>query len=131
MKFNNIEIIYDTIPVYDTTYVTVYDSIAVTDTLIIDVELTDITPPNNINTIKVYPNPAKDYIFIHMGNKYNEMTGYTIKIINTLGNIIFESEVTQQLFEIDVSAFGQTGLYFIQIIDYNNQILEIRKLILE
>lgn len=131
LKFSNVETIYDTIPVYDTTYVTVYDSIAVTDTLIIDVELTDITPPNNINTIKVYPNPAKDKIFIHTGDKYSEMTGYTIKIINTLGNIVFESEVTQQLFEIDVSAFGQTGLYFIQIIDYNNQILEVRKIILE
>jgi len=55
----------DTCAYYDTTYVTVYDTIAVydtithydtvlvsvTDTLIINVELTGVAPPNNTNTL--------------------------------------------------------------------------------
>jgi len=135
------EIVYDTTyitindtittEIFDTTFVTVYDSIAVTDTLIIDVTITGINPPDNLNTIKIYPNPAKDLIFIHSGNKYENMTDYSIKIINTTGITIFESNVTQQLFEIDVSDFGQTGLYFIQIIDNSSQIIDVRKIILE
>lgn len=125
------ETVYDTIPIYDTTFVTIYDSIAVTDTLIIDVTLTGIDPPDNVNSIKVYPNPIKDAIFIHTGNNFEQMIDYKIKIINTKGSIIFESNVTQQLFEIDVSDFGQTGLYFIQIINNSDQIIDIRKILLE
>jgi len=45
-----------TIEVFDTTYVTITDSISVTDTLIIDAVLTGIDPPDNINTLKIYPN---------------------------------------------------------------------------
>jgi hypothetical protein len=45
--------------------------------------------------------------------------------------VIFESNITQQLFEIDMSVFGQTGLYFIQIIDNSSQIVDTRKIILE
>lgn len=56
----------------------------VTDTLIINVLLTGITPPNNTNIIRIYPNPASTHIYIDNGN-YNTMTGYTIRINNDLG----------------------------------------------
>ena len=59
------------------------------------------------------------------------MNGYSIKIINTLSQIIFESEINQQLFEIDINTFGSEGLYFIQIINPDTEIIDIRKLILE
>ena len=129
----------DTIPftVYDTTQVTVYDTIsvynniAVTDTLIIDVTITGLNPPENINTIKVYPNPSRDVIFIQTGKNYSSMSDYTVRIINSQSQTVFESKITQQLFEIDVSTFGQTGLYFIQIIDSTNQVIDVRKIILE
>lgn len=39
----------------DTTYVT----LSTTDTLIINATLTGVSGPNNINTLKVFPNPAK------------------------------------------------------------------------
>jgi hypothetical protein len=128
---------YDTIPIYTTTYISVYDtipvydSIAVTDTLIIDVTITGINPPDNFNTLKVYPNPAKDVIFIHTGKNYSSIPDYTIKIINSKGQHIFESNITEQLFEVNVSTFGQTGLYFIQLFDSVNQLIEVRKIILE
>ena len=55
--------------VFDTTYVTITDTtfISVTDTLIIDVNITGVNPPVNLNTLKVYPNPAKDYVYINTG----------------------------------------------------------------
>lgn len=118
-----VETIYDTIPIYD--------SISVTDTLIIDVTLTGIDPPDNLNTIKVYPNPTKDVVYIHTGDNYNNMMDFTIKIINTSEILVFESKITQQIFEIDINTFGNTGLFFIQIIDNTSQIIDVRKILLE
>lgn len=93
--------------------------------------ITGINPPDNLYTLKVYPNPAKDVIFIHIDKNYSLIADYTIKIINSQGQSIFESNITEQIFEVDVSTFGHTGLYIIQIIDNTSQIIDIRKVILE
>lgn len=124
--------VFDTtyINVFDTTYVTVYDSISVTDTLIIDVVLTGITPPNNINTVKIFPNPANDYVIINTGD-YTSMNGYEIKILNTLSQIVWETTVTQEEYQIDVNNFGGYGIYFINVFDDLGTLLDVRKLILE
>ncbi len=121
----------DTVYVNDTIYVTVYDSISVTDTLIIDVTITSLTPPENVSTIKVYPNLAKDHVYIYCDEFYSQMYDYRIRIISSYGSVVFESNITKQLFEIDVNDFGQTGLYLIQIIDDSNKILDVKKILLE
>ena len=115
----------------DTTFVTIYDTIltSVTDTLIIDITLTGIPLPNNTNTMLVYPNPASDVVFIDNGD-YSTMTGYTLKIINTLGQEVFNSNINVPQFQIPVSNFGAEGLYYIAIFDDNNTLLDTRKLIL-
>ena len=119
-----------TTEVFDTTYVTVYDSISVTDTLIIDVLITGLTPPNNVNTIKVYPNPASDYVVINTG-VYNQMPDYNLKIFNTLGQTVFENLINQEEFQINVNDFGGYGTYFIKIFDDQGTLLDTRKLILQ
>jgi len=118
---------YDYITIYDT--ITVVDSISVTDTLIIDIALS--LPPNIItNSIKVYPNPTNDIVFINTG-EFNIMPEYSIKIINNLGSVIFENLVNQQEFQIDINTFGATGLYYIQIFNDQNQLIDTRKIILK
>jgi hypothetical protein len=123
-------IVYDTIPIFDTTFVTIYDSVAVTDTLIIDAVLTGIDPPNNINIIKVYPNPARDHIFINTGD-YSTMNGYQLKIIDQLGATVFETNVEDPIYEVNLSTWSGMGLYFIQVIDTSGQIIDIRKILLQ
>lgn len=120
----------DTTEVFDTTYVTVYDSISVTDTLIIDVVLTGIAPPNNTNTVIVYPNPANDYVIINTGD-YSQMTDYNLQIVNTLGQTVFENLINQAEFQINVNDFGGYGTYFIKIFDDQGTLLDTRKLILQ
>ncbi len=129
--------VYDTITVMDTTYVTVtntitvYDTISVTDTLIIDALLTTgFNPPNNINTIKVYPNPTKDFIFINTGD-YTKMNGYQLKIINQTGTVVFETRVEEPLYKVNLSTLSGKGLYFIQVIDSGGNVIDIRKIILQ
>lgn len=120
----------DTTEVFDTTYVTVYDSISVTDTLIINVVLTGITPPNNVNTVAVYPNPANDYVIINTGD-YSQMTDYNLQIVNTFGQTVFENLINQAEFQINVNDFGGYGTYFIKIFDDQGTLLDTRKLILQ
>ena len=124
--------IHDTITteVFDTTYVTVTDSISVTDTLVIDAVLTGVEPPDNINTLKVYPNPARDHIFINTGD-YAKMNDYQLKIIDQLGAIVFETNVEEPLYEVNLSTWTGIGLYYVQVIDSGGSVIDIRKIVLQ
>jgi hypothetical protein len=119
----------------DTTHITIVDTvkiykeISVTDTLIINAVLTGIEPPLNQNTIKAYPNPTKDRITIDNGD-YTKMAGYQLKIINSLGTVVFESEINAQMFDLDLNTFGGKGTYFLQLVDDSSQIIDIKKIIL-
>lgn len=119
---------YFTRYVYAPNYYT--DSISVTDTLIIDITLTGITQTNNINTIKVYPNPARDYVIINTQN-YDQMSVYSLEIVNTLGQTVFENLINQAEFQINVNDFGGYGTYFIKVFDDQGKLLDTRKLILQ
>ena len=121
-----------TISISDTCINTVNDTIfiTVTDTLIINATTTGLTPPNNVNTLKVYPNPASTYITIDYGN-YTSMTGYTLKIVNSIGQIVFTTPINQQTSYIDLSTWSGNGIYFVQIIDPQNTTIENRKIVIQ
>jgi hypothetical protein len=122
-----------TIQIADTciTNVTVYDTLltAVTDTLIINTTLS-LPAPNNENTILIYPNPASDHITIDNGN-YTAMAGYSIKITNNAGQQVFQSAINQQQFYVDLSTWNGNGLYFVHLIDPQNNTLTVRKIVLQ
>ena len=132
--------IFDTsfVTYYDTNYFTIYDTItyydsvliSVTDTLIINVNLSGISSPNNSNTLKIYPNPANDIVFIDNGN-FSSITNYSLKIINSLGQDVFNSFITISQFQIPITSFGGVGLYYIQLYDVTGNLIEIRKLIIQ
>ena len=110
---------------------TIYDTvhISTTDTLIINTPLTGINPPNNTNTLEVYPNPTSDHVYINTGN-YSTMNGYTIKIVNTLGQTEFQNVVNQQLFDISLSGWSH-GTYLIEILNNSNTIIETKFIVLQ
>jgi hypothetical protein len=119
--------IYDTI----TTNVTVYDTLltTITDTLIINTTLS-LPAPNNENTILIYPNPASDHITIDNGN-FSAMAGYSIKIENNAGQQVFQSAINQQQFYVDLSTWTGNGLYFVHLIDPQNNTVTVRKIVLQ
>jgi hypothetical protein len=114
------------------TNVTVYDTLltTVTDTLVINATITGINPPNNLNTVKVFPNPANTHITIDYGN-FASMSGYTLKITNNLGQVVFTSPINQQSSYIDLSTWSGNGIYFVQIIDTQNNTIENRKIVIQ
>jgi hypothetical protein len=117
--------VYDTVTV--TTYDTITTSIAVTDTLIINAVLSGLNPPNNTNTLQVYPNPARTHITIDNGN-FALMNGYTVRINNTLGQTVFSQAVNQQQFFIDLSGWTGSGFYYLDLLDPQGNSIE-RKVI--
>ena len=115
--------IYDTITTYDTSYV----SIGVTDTLYIDISITGT--PNITNTISIYPNPANEFITINNGN-YSTMTSYEIRIINSLGQVVFSNLISVAQFTIPVSSLGAEGTYFVGVLDENGNLVVTKYLII-
>lgn len=92
--------------------------------------VTVINPPNNLNTVKVFPNPAHTHITIDYGN-FASMSGYRLKITNNLGQVVFTSPINQQSSYIDLSTWSGNGIYFVQIIDTQNNTIENRKIVLQ
>ncbi len=107
-----------------------YQTISVTDTLIINVKRTSYNPLAYINTIKVYPNPTKDKITIDNGD-ITKMTGYSIKIYNSIGQQLFQSNINQQQYSLDITQWGGNGLYFMELKDNNGNIIDIKKIVLQ
>jgi hypothetical protein len=111
--------------------VTIFDTISVLDTLIIDVEITNLGSVQNTHQIKVYPNPSNDVIFIHLGENYQQLSDYRISIINATGKSVFESQLTESEFEINVNDFGHYGLFLLRILDKTGRIVDNKKLIVK
>ncbi|SDK21907.1 Por secretion system C-terminal sorting domain-containing protein [Catalinimonas alkaloidigena] len=125
--------VYDTVTVsvYDTTRVTVYDtvSIAVTDTLYMDIEITGAEEAPALHTIKVFPNPAKDYVIVDNGD-ISRLQSYRMVIINSLGQEVFRRSINTVQFRISVQELGAQGVYTIQLFDDTMRLVDSRKLIL-
>ena len=106
---------------YDTSYV------SVTDTLIIE---TTLGINNTLhNTIKIYPNPASDHITIDNGN-YAAMAGYSLSIKNNAGQVVFQSAINQAQFTVDLSTWSGNGIYFVHLLDNQNNTVTVRKIVL-
>jgi hypothetical protein len=132
LETHHIEV-YDTtyVVVTDTAFVTIYDTVytSVTDTLIIDAALTAGPNPTR-NTLKVYPNPARDRLFIDNGN-YSLMNYYSIEVFNVKGQRVFHDFIDHQKMEIDLSTWGGSGLYVLMLNDKNNKTIEVRKIVIQ
>lgn len=107
-----------------------YQTVTVTDTLIIKLIITGYNPITYQNTIKVYPNPTNDQLIIDNGD-WAALKGYQLKITNSLGQQVFQSAINQQLFTIDLSKWPGRGAYFVYVIDVQGNMIDVRKVILQ
>jgi hypothetical protein len=108
-------------------------NITVTDTLIINVgQLSYTNPVSFANNITIYPNPANTQVNISFNN-ITDLTGGSINIVNSLGQQVATTPITlsgtNTIMSLDT--WGGTGLYFVQIVNAQGQILDIKKIILQ
>ncbi len=116
----------------DTMHIVIRDTvpIGVTDTLYINIVKTGLNLPNDIlNTLKVYPNPASDEVVIDNGN-YTQIPNYSVRIVNITGQVVFTSLINRQTFRIQTNTLGSAGVYFVQILNNNNAVIQTKKLVL-
>jgi hypothetical protein len=107
-----------------------YQTISVTDTLYINTNITGYNPVTYENSIRIWPNPTNDHITIDAGN-LNAMNGYSIRITNSLGQQMFQSAINQQQFYLDLATWTGNGMYYVNIIDPNGNIIDIKKIVLQ
>jgi hypothetical protein len=121
-----------TVSILDTCITLINDTtfITVTDTLLINTLITGINPPNNSNTIKVYPNPTNDHITIEYGD-FEIMNGYQLRIENSLGQEVFQTSINQESDYLNLNTWGGNGLYFVHIVDPQGNTIDIRKIVLQ
>ena len=77
-----------------------------------------------INPVRVYPNPANDYITIHFADEYNRIV---YNLYDIQGKMLIAGEITDQNHKIDITTLNN-GVYFIRFTD-NKQLNLIRKII--
>ena len=105
----------------------------VTDTLVINVgQLSYTNPVTYANNITIAPNPASSQININFNNITN-LNGGTLKIINSLGQEVATTPITTSGTNstMQLATWGGTGMYFVQIINPQGQIVDIKKIILQ
>ena len=108
-----------------------YQTITVTDTLVINANLTGFSPIAYQNSIKVYPNPTNDHITINFGSNYSTLSGYALKITNSLSQIMYNAPITQQSTSIALNTWTGSGIYFVYLIDAQSNTVDVRKIILQ
>jgi hypothetical protein len=106
-----------------------YQTITVTDTLIINAVIEGFNPPTYLNTIKIYPNPTNDKLTIDYGD-FSTMSSYSLQISNSSGRIVYTSPIKQQISSVSFSTWAGKGVYFINLLDADNKIIDIRKIVL-
>lgn len=108
-------------------------NITVTDTLIINVgQLSFNDPVTWANNITIFPNPASSQININFNNITN-LNGGILKIINSLGQEVATTPITTSGTQstMQLATWGGTGMYFVQILNPQGQIVDIKKILLQ
>jgi hypothetical protein len=59
------------------------------------------------------------------------MSGYTLTIVNAIGQTVFTTPINQQTSYIDLSTWTGNGIYFVQLIDPQNNTIENRKIVIQ
>ena len=98
--------------------------------LVINTGVLSFNPPTYQNTVTIYPNPANDHITIDCGNLAN-VSGWTIKIVNTLGQEVFSGAMNTQQYVVPLNSWSGQGVYFVKIYDASNNLVNTKKIILQ
>ena len=110
-----------------------FNLITVTDTLIINVgQLSYNNPITYANNITMAPNPASTQININFNN-ITDLNGGTLKVINSLGQEVGTTPITTSGTQsiMQLATWGGSGMYYVQIINPQGIVVDVKKIILQ
>lgn len=99
-------------------------------TMTINTGLLSTNPVTYTSTVNIYPNPANDHITIDCGNLAN-VQGWRIKITNMPGQEVFNQPMNTQQYFVSLNSWTGQGMYFVKIINAQNEVVNIKKIILQ
>jgi hypothetical protein len=77
--------------------------------------------------VNVYPNPVVDNLTIDFGTM--RMDAYSFRMNTILGKTVYSSPIQSSSIVLNMNTFAKTGLYFLQIIDDQNNIVMTKKIL--
>jgi hypothetical protein len=109
-----------------------YNSVSFNEclTMVINTGVLSTTPVTYTSSVTIYPNPANDQITIDCGNLAN-VVGWNIKITNMLGQEVFNQPMNTQQYVVPLNSWTGQGMYFVKIINAQNEVVNIKKIILQ
>jgi hypothetical protein len=84
---------------------------------------------NNMESFKIYPNPAQDNIEIDLGN-LSYTNNWHYKILNSLGQQLNSGVISSKLTNVNLNTQGR-GIYFVNIYNNLNNLVQTKKLIIK
>jgi hypothetical protein len=99
-------------------------------TMTINTGVLSINPETYTSTVTIYPNPANDQITIDCGTIAN-VSGWSIKITNALGQEVFSQPMNTQQYVVPLNTWSGQGMYFVKISNAQNEVVNIKKIILK
>jgi len=107
-------------------YVTVTDSLGNIgmDSILVTVELcTNINKYDEFSDFNIFPNPSSGIFTITKSNNLNQPI--EIKLVNTLGELIFKQAISknQNSIDVDISSYNK-GIYFLYLSIDNEQVVK-------
>ncbi len=77
------------------------------------------------NKVQIFPNPVSEQFTIR-----GDLKLYQIKILNSTGQICHKFDLNGKTQTIDISSLP-SGLYFVNVLNRNNKLVEVQKVIIE
>jgi hypothetical protein len=99
-------------------------------TMVINSGPLSTNPVTYTSTVNIFPNPANDQITIDCGNLAN-VVGWNIKITNALGQQVFAAPMNTQQYVVPLNSWSGQGMYFVKILNAQNEVVNIKKIILQ
>ena len=108
-----------------------YNSVSFNEclTMSINTGVLSTNPFTYTSSVSIYPNPANDQITIDCGNLAN-VSGWSIKITNMQGQEVFSQPMNTQQYVLPLNTWSGQGMYFVKIINAQNEVVNIKKIIL-
>ena len=80
---------------------------------------------NNVDLTTIYPNPTDGLFYVNCSDPKIQ----NLKILNMLGEVIYQTSITNQISTIDLSEYTK-GIYFVQLIDNMKNVVN-RKIVVK
>jgi hypothetical protein len=82
------------------------------------------------NSWSLFPNPTSDKVNIHF-TEFDSSKKYALKVTNALGQLVYNSSINLQTTIIELQSFAKPGMYFVHLINEQNNVMETKKLIVQ